>query len=480
MQKLTISQRLTRGFGVLIALIFVVAIIGIWTSIRLNAVTDEVLRLEHDNLLLEELRSALEVQMESEMSYLLKADAAILTEYRQKESAAKTLLDEYLQLAEAETAANFQSQYNDLTESINTQLGLAQSGDLVGAIDHEINQTDPKLETIHAAIEIEQSRVNDLRNTAHDTAENTRILAFGLLIGVGIVSIGLGVFITLSTTRGITRPLREAIEVLSSASAELTAQAQTQASGSAEQAAAVTEVTASIEELSRSAGQIAESADRVAHNAEDNLRSAETAQVAVGETANGMETLKNKVQSLTERILALGEKAQQISVIVNIINDFASDTHILALNASIEAAGAGEHGKRFAVVAGEVKRLAERVVQATGEIRTLIGEVQSATNTAVMAAEDSARQAEHGSALSQRSGAAIEEILGHAQATVTLAEEISVATQQQQQASEQVARAMHDTSIVAQQAAASSQQSADAAKQLTGTAGNLAALMGAR
>jgi methyl-accepting chemotaxis protein len=75
---------------------------------------------------------------------------------------------------------------------------------------------------------------------------------------------------------------------------------------------------------------------------------------------------------------------------------------------------------------------------------------------------------------------AIEEILGHAQATVTLAEEISVATQQQQQASEQVARAMHDTSIVAQQAAASSQQSADAAKQLTGTAGNLAALMGAR
>lgn len=280
--------------------------------------------------------------------------------------------------------------------------------------------------------------------------------------------------------RSITRPLREAVTVLSSSSAELTAQAQSQSAGAAEQAAAVAEVTATVEELSRTARQIADTAQQVSQTAQENLKSAEGAHGAVDETATGMDTLKHKVHTLAERILALGEKAQQIGRIVNIINDFAGDTHLLALNASIEAAGAGEHGKRFAVVAAEVKRLADRVVQATGEIRTLIGEVQAATNSAVMSAEDGAREAERGSALANRSGDAINEILKQVQATVALAQEISLATQQQGQASEQVARTMHDVSVVAQQAASTSEQSAGAASQLGSTAHSLAELVGTR
>ncbi|MBL8113767.1 MAG: methyl-accepting chemotaxis protein, partial [Acidobacteria bacterium] len=161
----------------------------------------------------------------------------------------------------------------------------------------------------------------------------------------------------------------------------------------------------------------------------------------------------------------------------NIINDFAGDTHLLALNASIEAAGAGEHGKRFGVVAAEVKRLAERVVQATTEIRTLISEVQSATNGAVMSAEDGAKEAERGSALAVRSGEAINEILEQVKSTFGLAQEISMATQQQGQASEQVARTMHDVSVVAQGAATAAQQAQTAAEQLRGVAEKLGSLV---
>ncbi len=305
-------------------------------------------------------------------------------------------------------------------------------------------------------------------------ARRTRSLVFaGLSLLVWALPI-------VAIMKSITRPLGNAVTVLSSSSAELTAQALSQSAGATEQAASVAEVTATVEELSRTARQIAEASGRVAQTAEHNLRSAESAHTAVEETVAGMETLKTKVHNLAEKILALGEKAQQISVVVNIINEFAGDTHLLALNASIEAAGAGEHGKRFGVVAAEVKRLAERVVQATSEIRTLIGEVQSATNGAVMSAEDGAREAEHGSALAVRSGEAITEILRQVQGTFGLAQEISLATQQQGQASEQVARTMHDVSMVAQQAASSAQQAQAAAEELRGVAERLSVLVGKR
>ncbi|MBI5566479.1 MAG: methyl-accepting chemotaxis protein [Chloroflexi bacterium] len=278
--------------------------------------------------------------------------------------------------------------------------------------------------------------------------------------------------------RGLIGSLDKTIGVLSSSASELTGQAQSQAAGAIEQAAAVTEVTATIEELSRTAQQIAEFADHIAQTTGQNLQSGEVAQTTVDNAAAGMATLQRKVETLADRIQALGEKAQQIGVIVNIINEFAGDTHLLALNAAIEAAGAGEHGKRFGVVAAEVKRLSDRVVQATTEIRTLISDVQAATNSAVMAAGDSAREAEHGSTLAGQSGLAITQMLEQMRVTAELAHGISLATQQQVQASEQVARTMHDVSVVAQQAATSGQQSATAAERLTLTAQTLTTLVG--
>jgi methyl-accepting chemotaxis protein len=290
-------------------------------------------------------------------------------------------------------------------------------------------------------------------------------------------SLGSGTVLGFYLVRSITDPLKEAVGMLSSSAAELSNQAQAQAAGATEQAASVTEITATVEELSHTAIQIAESADRVAQSAEHNIRSAETAHQAVNETVGGMGTLETKVRTLAERILALGSQAQQIGMIVNIIRDFADDTHLLALNASIEAAGAGEYGKRFAVVAAEVKRLAERVVQAASEIRELVGEVQGATNLAVMAAEAGAREAEHGSALAGRSGTAISEILQQVQTTAELAHQISLATQEQGQASEQVARTMHDVAGVAQQVAVGSKQATTAAEQLNSMADTLARLI---
>lgn len=479
MRQMTINRRLALGFGTIIGLSLIAGIVSIWAVLRLNAATNEVFNLNEKRALLKETHTMLEIQMELEMTYLLRPDEGVLVEYVAQRDITRSLLDEYAAVVDAQTANDLRTKVDALEQSIDYQLDLAQLGEREAAIDYEIYQTDPLLVGLGEAIAQEEQLIEAALVDALAQAENTRRFTLALLFALGFITLVGGLVIAVITNRSIARPLEGAIGVLSSAAAELTAQAQTQASGSAEQAAAVTEVTASIEELSRSANQIAESSDHVADNSESNLRSAESAQMTMQETAVGMETLKDKVQSLAERIMTLGDKAQQIGVIVDIINDFAGDTHLLALNASIEAASAGEHGQRFAVVAAEVKRLAERVVQATGEIRSLIGEVQSATNAAVMAAEDSAREAEQGSLLAERSGRAISEILQQAEAVVSLAQEISIATQQQEQANEQVARTMYDVSNAAQETAAASQQSSDAAQQLTETANKLVSMVGA-
>jgi len=276
----------------------------------------------------------------------------------------------------------------------------------------------------------------------------------------------------------IIRPLQSAIDVITSASEEIAWQAQAQAQGAADQATAVAQVVATIEELSHTAMLIAEAADRVTSSVESNLAQVESARKTVQETVAGMENAKSKVQALAQRILALGEKAQQIGTIIDLINDIADETHLLALNAAIEAAGAGEHGRRFAVVAAEVKRLADRALHSTEEVRALVSEVQAATNAAVMATEEGVREAEQGMALAYRSGESITGIVEGVQQALRSAQDISLATQQQRSASAQAAVTVRNISEVSQQTAAGSQQTAAIVSLLADTAHNLTALVG--
>jgi methyl-accepting chemotaxis protein len=278
--------------------------------------------------------------------------------------------------------------------------------------------------------------------------------------------------------RSITRPLQTAIGVMTAASAEMSAQAQSQATGAAAQARTMTQITATIEDLSRTARLIAQSASHVTRSVESNRAMVEGARTTVEETVAGIESVRDKVQALAQRILALGEKAQQIGAIIDLINDIADETHLLALNAAIEAAGAGEHGRRFAVVAGEVKRLADRALRSTEEVRALVSEVQAATNAAVMAAEDGVREAELGMGLVYRSGESITGIVEGVQQALLSSQDISHVTQQQQTASTQVVVAVRDISAATEQSAAGSRQWAAVAGRLAETVQDLTGLVG--
>jgi len=266
---------------------------------------------------------------------------------------------------------------------------------------------------------------------------------------------------------------------VSSASAEILAASEQHASGSAQQAAAVGEVTATLEELSGTAAQIAENARAVEAVAAETAHSAQTGAAAVEEAIRAMEGIRARVEEIAKKTLALGERSQQIGEVLTLIKEIAGEIHLLALNAAIESAAAGEHGKRFAVVAAEVRRLAERTRASTEEIRTIIGEIQAATNSSVLATEQGMKEAEGVAARAGRAGEALEEILGKVDRTAQAAKQISVATQQQRTASDQIVASMRELAEVIKQTAAGMKQSSVAAGELNQLATELKARVSA-
>lgn len=242
-----------------------------------------------------------------------------------------------------------------------------------------------------------------------------------------------------------------------------------QASGSTEQAASVTEISATIEELATTSKQIADSAGAVGSTAEEALSSARTGHETVDDTIEGMDEIRQATQQIAGKILDLGQKSQAIGHIIEMISDIADRTDLLALNTAIEAARVGEAGKGFAVLAQEIRVLAENVVESTKQIRDLLTEIQGSINASVMAMEEGTKKVEKGTDLVNRTGGSLEEILSMIERTTNATKQIMVSTRQQETASEQVVVAMREIAEV-------SQQSAENAKRTTSVADKLASL----
>lgn len=255
------------------------------------------------------------------------------------------------------------------------------------------------------------------------------------------------------------RSVADASSQISSSTEEMAAGAQQQTSQASEVASAVEEMTKTIVENSRNASDTAVTAKQA-------KEAAEAGGKVVEETVAGMKRIAEVVNTSAETVKALGKSSDQIGEIIGVIDDIADQTNLLALNAAIEAARAGEQGRGFAVVADEVRKLAERTTKATKEIATMIKQIQADTQGAVVSMEEGTKKVGEGIALADKAGVSLKEIVGISQKVTDMITQIAAASEEQSSASEQISKNVEAISAVTGETAQGTQQIARAAEDL--------------
>jgi methyl-accepting chemotaxis protein len=260
--------------------------------------------------------------------------------------------------------------------------------------------------------------------------------------------------------------VREGAQSISSSTSEILAAVSQHTVSASQQSAAISETSTTMEELRTAAEQAARKAKEVAEQARASAQVSEEGIHAVDATIRAMEETRDRVGAMAKDILMLSEQGQQIGEITATVNDLADQSNILALNASIEAAKAGEHGKGFAVVAAEVRNLAEQSKQATEQVRTILGDIQKATTSAVLATERGTKVVEESLGLTHRAGDGIRSLAGTIQDAALAAQQISASAHEQSVGMDQIAQAVKDVSEGTTQFVAGAQQSQQAAEDL--------------
>jgi twitching motility protein PilJ len=230
--------------------------------------------------------------------------------------------------------------------------------------------------------------------------------------------------------------------------------------GTGQQDQEITNTSSAVEELTVSMKQVSNNAEASAEAARRALDAAEQGNRAVRDTLDGMQRIRSSVQATARKIKSLGDRSLEISEIINVINDITEQTNLLALNAAIEAARAGEAGRGFAVVADEVRKLAEHSRTATKDIAALIKAIQAETNEAVVVMEEGTKEVEVGAGLADQAGKALEAISSVVRQSAELVQEISLASKQQVRGTEGVANAMQIISGITRQTSQSARQAA--------------------
>jgi methyl-accepting chemotaxis protein len=526
-RNMKIGVRLALGFGLVI--VFMIAIIIVSLNqmavshdklkriVQINGV-----RVQLANSMIDDVR---EVSITLRTALLLK-DTEKTKEMKNKISDSRKAYDENLKKIEGLTSSDDTKAFDIISKVKASQensralndavLGLTAASKHNEALDLMIKKASPAvgtwIEIIDDLIHCNEERTATRYNEANIAQENARKSMFLF----GSLAVAFAIAISLFLAMGITNPLKisvdaanmiaskdltidlsmyekrkdeigvmmqsfgrmivmmreqiqgilEGVNTITSSSSEILAATTQVASGSAENASAISETTTTVEEVRQAAELSSQKAKIMSDSSQRVAKVSQSGKKAVEETAAGMLHIREQMDSIAQTIVRLSEQGQSIGGIIASVTDIADQSNLLAVNAAIEATRAGEQGKAFAVVAQEIKSLAEQSKQATTQVRTILNDVQKATSAAVMATEQGSKAVEAGVKQSAQAGEAIRVLAESSNEAVQTATQIVASSQQQVVGMNQIGTAMENINQAGAETAASMKQAETAAKNL--------------
>ncbi len=323
--------------------------------------------------------------------------------------------------------------------------------------------------------------LNELAAISHDIAQGKGDLTRRVPVGDGgdeITALGRDFNLFIQKIHGAVSLVHQATNRLAASTVQLSSTADSVVQAADGQDARAVQSASAVEEMTATAGEVARNSTEAARIAQETAETARGGQEVMTQTVTGMQQVSEAVVQAANIITTLGRSSDQIGEIVRVIEDIADQTNLLALNAAIEAARAGEQGRGFAVVADEVRKLAERTTKATKEIGDMIRQIQQDTKSAVASMEQGTNQVGQGVELASKTGEALSKIHEMINATAGMIQQIASAAEEQSNATRQIASDLEAMTETTRQTSSGISESAQACHELTTLASDLQRTVG--